>query len=568
MIMVYPKITKTDEVGRVLNFVQKAKVVCEMNGAYHLTFITDEQLLPWQMVKASTPQGLDSFYIQDVKRKNEIYEVTAMHVSNLLKHMHMPGFSASQKTAKEMASQFNQALSANAMGLPFTFTSTIDEGKRHDLHEKPKSAWDILQNGGNSVLHLCDGKLYRNGFELVLGPRKGAESNVLLAERKNLLSYVHDTNIKDVATRLYLYKEIEQERPSEIGEDETLEYGKSFIYAVVDSPLLDKYPFVLEKTIEVSEEDITTAEGLEAYGRRLFDKGLDKPFEPIEVKPTPDIAQINLGESALIYYKDDDVYSRIDFIAYEYDPIAEEYISMNFGELPRSLERVINKQIKQTTEPIRYNADRARIDSMKNDMKLAQHRQNIAGTKKAMSSGFRGVNNSIKKTKEEFKSEIIAQDEKRAEGEAALRSLIKQTADNILLQVEKIEKRADSNKKSIASLDIRADSITSKVESVERYAENLNNTVYNNYTELKQTANSISSTVYSVKQTADSAYTIASRVEQNANSWGVWVNSIRPNLYVYGSGVRVNGFLSVDGNIDSGGSVSAWQFRQKGAGDS
>lgn len=556
MILKYLKNEDIQKVGQVVK-AKKGTVREEINGEYSLTLETPEPLFLYQLLKADTPSGLQPFIVTAIKDTGGMAKVTAQHITHLLRVMAISGVRGEKITASEAISQLRRMM-PRPSGQPFTFEVEGDSLPffTRTLEQEPCAVYDAIVGSDSSICGEYGLKVFRDNFTVRITGETAPRTEALIAKRKNLLTgSERGVSGLGLVTRLHLRAKVKPE-----GEEE------KEITAVVDSPLISSYPVVFEKAVTVTDSDIDTAEKLEAYGKRLFDtENLDKPKETVVIKPSLELSKlVHIGQAAKIYYEAEKIYSYIEMVGYEYDAIAKEYISMNFGSLQKNLKREIAKKIKKETVPIERMAADANIRGMMN-------RDLIGQNKKDFEKGIGGVLQSLDTQRKEWISEIRETKQMLDGAKAELSTLIKQTSEAITLQASKIAE----NERQIASLDIRADRIRSVVSEVSRKSDE----AYEKASSVEQTASSIVSEVREVSSYAQNlnntvwqnnhdATARISRLEQTADGWSYafnYANSLSTVLSIRSGGIWVTNINCGSIRADRGyiGNLTASYFNGK-----
>ena len=108
------------------------------------------------------------------------------------------------------------------------------------------------------------------------------------------------------------------------------------INLVVESPLINDYPFINE--MSVSNNDLRTAEELEEWAIEHFTKdNIDKPKNSIKVTYEQLSENINRGDTVILKYTKYDIDERIRIVETHYDPIAKRWIEFILGEKESNL---------------------------------------------------------------------------------------------------------------------------------------------------------------------------------------------------------------------------------------
>lgn len=125
------------------------------------------------------------------------------------------------------------------------------------------------------------------------------------------------------------------------------------ISLVVESPLINDYPFINEMAI--SNNELQTAEELEEWAMEHFTKeNIDKPKNSIKVSYEQLSEKISRGDTVILKYLKYDVDERIRIVETHYDPMLERWKSFVLGSKEGKLGSEISSS-SQTAE-LRANA--------------------------------------------------------------------------------------------------------------------------------------------------------------------------------------------------------------------
>lgn len=125
------------------------------------------------------------------------------------------------------------------------------------------------------------------------------------------------------------------------------------ISLVVESPLINDYPFINE--MAVSNNELQTAEELEEWAMEHFTKdNIDKPKNSIKVSYEQLSEKISRGDTVILKYLKYDVDERIRIVETHYDPMLERWKSFVLGSKEVKLGSEISSS-SQTAE-LRANA--------------------------------------------------------------------------------------------------------------------------------------------------------------------------------------------------------------------
>nr|DAN15220.1 MAG TPA: tail protein [Caudoviricetes sp.] len=125
------------------------------------------------------------------------------------------------------------------------------------------------------------------------------------------------------------------------------------ISLVVESPLINDYPFINE--MAVSNNELQTAEELEEWAMEYFTKeNIDKPKNSIKVSYEQLSEKVSRGDTVILKYLKYDVDERIRIVETHYDPMLERWKSFVLGSKEGKLGSEISSS-SQTAE-LRANA--------------------------------------------------------------------------------------------------------------------------------------------------------------------------------------------------------------------
>lgn len=149
------------------------------------------------------------------------------------------------------------------------------------------------------------------------------------------------------------------------GEDQRMYY-----FAVVNSTLIGEYPYPIEKTIEVKDDNINSNQELEEHGKKLFrEDHIDLPEEQHKVITTADVLEANLkiNDTCLILYSDYNIYKKVPVVGYQFRPMSKTYISVEVGKKGVTLKGEINHDLKKNIidlEQFLYGEIRSSTDEL------------------------------------------------------------------------------------------------------------------------------------------------------------------------------------------------------------
>ncbi|MFX3889043.1 phage tail spike protein, partial [Streptococcus suis] len=315
--------------GIPLHEASSAIVKEEINGDFVLTVhypITDSgiyQLIKEDMlIKAPVPVlGAQLFRIKKPVENDDSLDITAYHISDDIMKRSINPMSVIRQGCFTALSQMVQN-AKTGLG-SFSFTSDIADNHTFNTDEV-ETLYTVLMDGKHSIVGTWEGELVRDNFALSVKRSRGADRGVVITTHKNLKAYQRTRDSQGVVTRIHARSTFRAEG----AEEETT------ITVTVDSPLIGNYPYINEK--EYQNNDIHSAEELRKWAERKFKyENIDKPTDEIKIEAYElDGQVVHLGDTVNIKSRKHDVDLYKKAIAYEYNALTEEYISITFDDTP------------------------------------------------------------------------------------------------------------------------------------------------------------------------------------------------------------------------------------------
>ena len=301
----------------------------ETNGDFYLTVrypITDSgiyQLIKEDMlIKAPTPVlGAQLFRINKPIENDDSLDITAYHVSDdIMKRSITPVSVVGQGCAMALSQMVQNA--KTGLG-DFSFTSDIMDSRTFNTTET-ETLYSVLMDGKHSIVGTWEGELVRDNFALSIKRSRGADRGVVITTHKNLKSYQRTKNSQGVITRIHARSTF---KPDGAEDEVTLR-------VTVDSPLINSYPYINEK--EYENNNAETVEDLRKWAEAKFtNEGIDKVSDAIEIEAYElDGQVVHLGDTVNIKSRKHNVDLYKKAIAYEFNALTEEYISITFDDKP------------------------------------------------------------------------------------------------------------------------------------------------------------------------------------------------------------------------------------------
>ena len=313
--------------GEPLHEATSAIVKESMNGDFILTVkypISDtgiyKRIKEDMLIKCPTPVlGHQLFRIKKPVEDNDQLEITAYHITDDIMQRSVKPVKVANQTCSIALSQMVQNAKTD-LG-DFSFTSDIQEHRTFNMTET-ENIYSVLLDGKHSIVGTWEGELVRDNFSLTVKKNRGENRGVVITTHKNLKSYQRSKNSQNVITRIHARSTFKPEG----SEHETT------IKVTVDSPLINSYPYINEK--EYENNNAKTVEELKKWAQAKFtNEGIDKVSDSIKLEAYELDGQIvHLGDTVNLKSLKHNVDIIKKAVAYEYDGLKEEYISLEFDD--------------------------------------------------------------------------------------------------------------------------------------------------------------------------------------------------------------------------------------------
>ena len=313
--------------GEPLHEATSAIVKETMNGDFTLTVkypISDSgiyQLIQEDMlIKAPTPVlGAQLFRIKKPVEHNDHLEITAYHISDDVMQRSITPVSVTSQSCGMALSRMVQN-TKTALG-DFSFNSDIQDRRTFNTTET-ETLYSVLLDGKHSIVGTWEGELVRDNFALTVKKSRGENRGVVITTHKNLKDFQRTKNSQNVVTRIHAKSTFKPEG----AEKETT------IRVTVDSPLINSYPYINEK--EYENNNAKTVEELQKWAQAKFtNQGIDKVSDAIKIEAYElDGQVVHMGDTVNLKSWKHNVDAFKKAIAYEFDALKEEYISLTFDD--------------------------------------------------------------------------------------------------------------------------------------------------------------------------------------------------------------------------------------------
>ena len=313
--------------GEPLHEATSAIVKETMNSDFTLTVkypISDSgiyQLIQEDMlIKAPTPVlGAQLFRIKKPVEHNDHLEITAYHISDDVMQRSITPVSVTSQSCGMALSRMVQN-TKTALG-DFSFNSDIQDRRTFNTTET-ETLYSVLLDGKHSIVGTWEGELVRDNFAMTVKKSRGENRGVVITTHKNLKDYQRTKNSQNVVTRIHAKSTFKPEG----AEKETT------IRVTVDSPLINSYPYINEK--EYENNNAKSVEELQKWAQSKFsNEGIDKVSDAIKIEAYElDGQVVHMGDTVNLKSWKHNVDAFKKAIAYEFDALKEEYISLTFDD--------------------------------------------------------------------------------------------------------------------------------------------------------------------------------------------------------------------------------------------
>lgn len=313
--------------GEPLHEATSAIVKETMNGDFTLTVkypISDSgiyQLIQEDMlIKAPTPVlGAQLFRIKKPVEHNDHLEITAYHISDDVMQRSITPVSVTNQSCGMALSRMVQN-TKTALG-DFSFNSDIQDRRTFNTTET-ETLYSVLLDGKHSIVGTWEGELVRDNFAMTVKKSRGENRGVVITTHKNLKDYQRTKNSQNVVTRIHAKSTF---KPEGVEKETT-------IRVTVDSPLINSYPYINEK--EYENNNAKTVEELQKWAQAKFtNQGIDKVSDAIKIEAYElDGQVVHMGDTVNLKSWKHNVDAFKKAIAYEFDALKEEYISLTFDD--------------------------------------------------------------------------------------------------------------------------------------------------------------------------------------------------------------------------------------------
>lgn len=332
--------------GDVVIAATKARVKNSDNGDYYLELTCgteyNEYIQANNIIVAPTPRGDQAFRIRTVTKREKKLEVKAWHVFYDSQNYLIADSYAVNLNCNAALDHFN-----NATDNPSPFTVSSDVTAINSYRCVRKSLAECI----STVLERWGGHLVRDNWNISILSEIGVDNGITIQYKKNLKELTASYDWSGVVTKLM-----------PVGKDGLL-LDELYLYSDI------QYDIPYTKTVSfdqssVSEDDYKDSDGNvdeAAYTEALKE---DLQAQAIEYLKTYSIPNINytlkgnpekvtdIGDNIEVIDERIGINVLTEVIAYEYDAIANKYVSLEFGNFTNTLSDLMNNISSSTSQQI------------------------------------------------------------------------------------------------------------------------------------------------------------------------------------------------------------------------
>lgn len=232
---------------------------------------------------------------------------------------------------------------------PFTFATNIDSTENFVLERPAKLQAVLLGTGEGSLTATYNGELVRDGYNIQLLQRRGADRGARIVYGRNLIDLTQEKSIEEMYDAVYpYYVNSSTEDGQQAG---VTELADALVLISAESAAEAKNVFMLDLSNDFDETP--TAEQMQQATARYIEKnGLDKPKVTLSVKYVDlsrtqeyadmvNLDHIELGDTVTVQYARLGVDVKARVTALTYDVLRDEYESLTVGDVQKNLSGII-----------------------------------------------------------------------------------------------------------------------------------------------------------------------------------------------------------------------------------
>ena len=240
---------------------------------------------------------------------------------------------------------------------PFTFATNIDSTENFVLERPAKLQAVLLGTGEGSLTATYNGELVRDGYNIQLLQRRGADRGARIVYGRNLIDLTQEKSIEEMYDAVYpYYVNSSTEDGQQAG---VIELADALVLISAESAAEAKNVYMLDLSNDFDETP--TAEQMQQATARYIEKnGLDKPKVTLSVKYVDlsrtqeyadmvNLDHIELGDTVTVQYARLGVDVKARVTALTYNVLRDEYESLTVGDVQENLSGIIAQNKADST---------------------------------------------------------------------------------------------------------------------------------------------------------------------------------------------------------------------------
>lgn len=373
-------------------------VVEELGGEFSLTFTYPADgpaatHLTLENIVAAPVPGLEQrqgFRISEVVTTLDgMLEVTAFHVFYDLAGNLIADTYVVNKTAKGALTQILGAANTSH-GFTATSSDTVTRSSAR-MVRMPITAALMDAGEDNTLISRWGGELARDNFHIHHAPMRGANHGVVIRDRKNLTGFESSIDFSTVATRILpvgydglLLPELYVDSPKlgdyVVPRIRVIRYGQVKAITDKDNPREGELP------LDQAHSELRRLAAAEFSARHVDEPSGSYKVRFVDLATTREYADlarletVEIGDTVTVHHADLGIALTARVVAYEYNPLTLQYISVELGSTARKF-TTVTRQVKTAINAAMSASDAAGFALASADGKNTNHYGSIQPAK-------------------------------------------------------------------------------------------------------------------------------------------------------------------------------------------
>ena len=340
----------------------------ELSMSYPVDGALFDEIKNDRIIKADAGHSLKAQrfkIIRITKPAGGVVKVYAEHVSYLSQDLALkPEVNFSGKADQALNTWQNNIVDEH----PFTIFSDIQTtGSGVWTIDKVENARRALGGVAGSILDTYGGEYRFDNYHIGLYANRGSDSGALIAYGKNLTDVQQEEEIANTYTSIYPYAMLRDEN----GNESLLTLPEYFI----DSEHADKYARRKIKTVNFSQDEITTVEELRARTQQYIEANdigvpnVNLTVKFVDLSKTLDykdlalVEEINLCDQVTVYYEKLGIRQKAKVIKTVWNVALDRYEELVIGKARANLSQSIGTTVDGKLETVVTDLNSVRISA-------------------------------------------------------------------------------------------------------------------------------------------------------------------------------------------------------------